>query len=141
LGELPYSTERTYPGSAYVDLVGMMIYDRHDPHPNQAAWDQQYLRRDRFGGPIGIGRYLEMAKRLGKKLAISEWAVSNNNNDPRSTDNPFFVKKMHEFFQRNTASLAYEAYFNCASPGSGYQIAPGTINPKTAAQYKALYRP
>jgi len=67
--------------------------------------------------------------------------VSNNNNDPRSTDNPFFVKKMYEFFQRNKNSLAYEAYFNCAQPNAGYQLAPQTINPKASAQYKALYRP
>jgi hypothetical protein len=46
---------------------------------------------------------------------------------------------MHEFFQRNSASLAYEAYFNCAQPSAGYQIAPRTINPKTAAEYNAEY--
>jgi hypothetical protein len=141
LGEIPYSVERTYPGEAYVDMVGLMIYDRHPPHPNQAAWDRAYWARDRWGGPIGLGRYLELAQRYGKKLAVSEWAVSNNNNDPHSTDNPFFVTKMFEFFGKNKAGLAYESYFNCGSPSSGYQLSPQTFNPKTAAEYRRRYRP
>jgi hypothetical protein len=141
LGEIPYSVERVYPGNAYVDYVGLMIYDRHRPHPTQESWDQQYWRVDRWGGPIGIGRYLQLAQRYGKKLAISEWGVSNNDNDPRSTDNPLFVRKMFEFFQKNRAYLAYESYFNCGQPSGGYQIAPQTINPKASAEYKARYKP
>lgn len=138
-GQIPYSIERAYPGDAYVDIISMMLYDRWPPHPNQQSWDAAYNKRDQFGGPFGFGSYLDFAKSRNKKLAVSEWAISNNDNDPRSADNPFYISKMYETFQANAEHLAYEAYFNCGSEG-GYQLVPQGVNPRGGARYQELWR-
>lgn len=138
-GVIPYSIERAYPGDAYVDIIGMMIYDRWPAHPNQKAWDAAYKMRDAYGGPKGLGTYLDYARKLKKPLAISEWAVSSQHGDAKSVDNPFFIEKMFEFFKTNAADVAYDAYFNCGDPGQGYKLAPNTLNPKSAAKYKELW--
>ena len=136
---LPYSIETIYPGDAYVDIIGMMIYDRWPAHPNQKAWDAAYKQRDKFGGPRGLGTYLEYARKLKKKLAVSEWAVSSGNGGADSVDNPFYVEKMFNFFKDNAADIAYDAYFNCQEAKIGYKLAPSTVNPKAAAKYKELW--
>lgn len=138
-GEIPYSIERAYPGDAYVDIIAMMLYDRWPTHPDQQAWDAAYSRT-KFGGPFGFASYLAFAREHGKKLAISEWGISNNDNDPRSTDNPFFIQKMYDLFRANADDIAYEAYFNCGQAGEGYKLAPNTLNPKAAAKYQELWR-
>lgn len=143
---LPYSVERIYPGDKYVDIIGVMIYDRWPVHRTQSDWDNAYWLRDKFGGPKGLGTYLQMARDHGKKLSISEWAVSNNRNDPESFDNPYFVERMQRFFKKHSKILAYEAYFNCGSArgegsNGGYRLAPETANPRTASAYRRIWRP
>jgi hypothetical protein len=143
---LPYSVERIYPGDRYVDIIGLMVYDRWPVHRNQADWDRAYWMRDRWGGPKGLGSYLQMARDHGKKLSIPEWAVSNNRNDPSSFDNPFFVDRMRKFFKNHSKILAYEAYFNCGSAEAGgrtggYRLSPRTSNPRTAAAYRRIWQP
>lgn len=138
-GEIPYSVERAYPGDAYVDIIAMMLYDRWPIHPDQRAWDAAYSKT-KFGGPFGFASYLAFARERNKKLAISEWAISNNDNDPKSTDNPFYIQKMYDLFRENAADIAYEAYFNCGQAGEGYKLAPNTLNPKGAAKYQELWR-
>ena len=139
-GEIPYSIERAYPGDGYVDIIGMMYYDRWPPHFDQKAWDAAYNKRDKFGGPFGFGTYLSFAASRNKRLAVSEWAVSNNDNDPRSTDNSFYVQKMYDTFKANAHRLAYESYFHCGDADNGYRLTPSTINPKGAAKYRELWR-
>ena len=106
-GEIPYSVERAYPGDAYVDIIAMMLYDRWPTHPTQQAWNTAYYQT-KHGGPFGFASYLAFARKHNKKLAVSEWAISNNDNDPRSTDNPFYIQKMYDLFKANAAYLAYE---------------------------------
>ncbi len=58
-------------------------------------------------------------------------------------DNPFFVRKMHEFLQANAGIIAYEAYFNGnggGTPAQGtHRVAPTRYNPRSAAVYWQLW--
>ena len=144
-GSIPYTSARSYPEDDYVDIIGLMIYDRWPTHPNQAAWNSAYTAT-KFNGPKGLGTYLDFARLHSKPFSVSEWAVSNNNNDPKSTDNPFFITKMHEFFESHASEIAYEAYFNCGSytttgTSGGFRLSPNTINPLSRAEYVRLWKP
>lgn len=135
---ITYSPLSFYPGDAYVDIVGLMLYDRWPIHPDQAAWDSS-LRLLKFGHPKGLDLWYEFATQVAKKpFALTEWAVSNNSNDPRSFDNPFFITKVFEWLQARKEMLAYESYFNCTG---GYLISAPTQNPLSSAEYARLYRP
>jgi hypothetical protein len=144
--DLPYPIEMIYPGDDFVDIIGVMIYDRWPVHFTEGQWQAAYRLRDQFGGPKGLESYLELVRARGKQLSVSEWAVSNNDNDPSSRDNPFFIEKMFQFFRDNASQIAYEAYFNCGTtrgkgPNGGYRLAPTTHNPKSKARYAALWGP
>jgi hypothetical protein len=143
---LRYPIDYIYPGDDFVDILGVMVYDRWPTHPNQASWDNAADLRDSYGGAKGLNSYLRMAKAHGKRLSVSEWGVSNNNNDPSSRDNPFFIEKMFEFFRDNASQIAYEAYFNCGSvvghrSSGGYRLAPRTDNPRSRTRYRDLWGP
>jgi hypothetical protein len=139
-GAIRGPVQAIYPGNDYVDIIGVMLYDRWDIHTNEAEWDEQYMERDKYGGLRGIGTYLEFARQNGKKFSVPEWAVSNNDNDPSSFDNPFFVRRMYQFFDENASDIAFEGYFNCGAKTSGYTLTPETINPRAAAAYAEAWR-
>lgn len=135
---IKYSPLNFYPGNEYVDIIGLMLYDRWPIHPSQAAWDGS-LRLLNQGHLKGLDLWYEFATQVAEKpFALTEWGVSNNSNDPRSFDNPFFITKVFEWLQARQETLAYESYFNCSG---GYLISAATQNPRSSAEYARLYRP
>lgn len=135
---ITYSPLNFYPGDEYVDIVGLMLYDRWPIHPDQAAWDRS-LRLLNRGHLKGLDLWYEFATQVAEKpFALTEWGVSNNSNDPKSFDNPFFITKVFEWLQARQETLAYESYFNCSG---GYLISAATHNPRSSAEYARLYRP
>lgn len=147
-GTFTYHVDRMYPGNDVVDLIGAQQYDRCPPTTNDAQWESRLweVRPGKGGSPVGLGRWLEYARSKGKRLSVPEWGVGGPRNicgNP-GFDNPFFIRKMYEFFRTNAASIAYEAYFN-GDDGSGHdengshRLTPNHYNPRSAAAYKALW--
>lgn len=131
-----------YPGNAFVDYIGLSYYDRDLDNRTQAKWDES-SRKGTAKNPEGIETWLNFAKSRGKKLAVSEWGITNRGDTSYyqgNGDNDLFVRNMFEFFKRNSANLAYESYFNCTSGDpTVYLILPENYNPKSSAMYKSLY--
>jgi hypothetical protein len=128
------TAEQIYPGDAYVDVIGVDFYDMYPNYPNQAAWDSHYMAM-KNGSPHGIGAWKAFAASKGKPLSFSEWGIHMGN----SFDNPFYIEKMHQFFQANAGTGAgqvlYETYFNTWDT---IQIYPTTRAPNAAAKYRSL---
>ena len=110
----------------------------YPPLRNAAEWNYDYATTYR-GGPQGVGAWLAYAKSLGKKLAVSEWAV-NNGPSYGGGDNPYFVEQMHKFFADNAADIAYECYYNGNNTNLGWDhLLDPLHNPKSLAAYKSSY--
>jgi hypothetical protein len=144
-GTFPH-IDRMYPGDDVVDVIGVQQYDRCPPAANDAEWERTYWERKNTGSPVGLGPWLEYARSKGKRLSVPEWGVGGPRNvcgNP-GFDNPFFIRKMYDFFRTNAESIAYEAYFN-GDDGSGndengsHRLTPSHYNPKSAAAYRALW--
>ena len=133
-GHLRYSVEKTWPGDAYVDVVGLSFYDRFPSFKSEALWNASYLKTHN-GGPNGLGQWLRFAKRHHAKLSLGEWGISDGKG---GSDNPLFIKKTTDFFARNAKSIAYETYYNCG--GGAYQVYPEKFNPKAGATYRKIYQ-
>jgi hypothetical protein len=135
-----YDVREIYPGNAYVDIIGVDYYDGWDATKDQTAWDKMY-KKSHYGGPHGLGTWLAFAKSQGKRLAVPEWGVCEACSDPAQTDNPFYIRKMFEFFKANASSIAYETYFNSSTvyKGARFRIYPTYDNPKAAAEYNKLW--
>jgi hypothetical protein len=163
-GTVTYPIDNLWPGGAYVDIVGSQYYDRC-PVLNEGdryAFEADLDARGYSNNPAGPRAWLEYAKAKGKPYAVPEWGIGG----PRTgctepgEDNPYFVRKMYEFFWANAASIAFEAYFNetggedpafgthelfAPEPGFPAPTDPGYLdyvqryNPGAAQAYRALW--
>jgi hypothetical protein len=145
-GTFPYHIDRMYPGNDVVDVIGVQQYDRCPPVTDDTQWERTYWERKSTGSPVGLGPWLEYARSKGKRLSVPEWGVGGPRNvcGTPGFDNPFFIRKMHDFFRTNAASIAYEAYFN-GDDGRGsdengsHRLTPTHHNPRSAAAYRTLW--
>lgn len=121
-----------YPGDAYVDIIGMDVFDAFPAVHTEAEWD---ARCDEI---FGLCTMLAFARAHAKRAAVGEWSVTSCGDDPGG-DNPFFVEKMFETFAANADVLAYESYFHDRDAGVCSTIVDGGQNPAAAARYRQLF--
>lgn len=145
-----YPIDQLYPGDAWVDIIGVNVYDRCPPARTEAEWATWYNAKAKDGrNPRGLGTWLDFARQRGKKLSVPEWGIGGpspvrNCTEP-GIDNPFWMRKMFDFFRANAAHIAYEAYFNGHGDGrttavdGSHKLAPTYHNPLSAAVYKELW--
>lgn len=97
--EMP--ADLAYPGDDVVDYIGLDVYDfRYEGSPEE-RWEKFYLK-----GPFGLEWHRDFAAAHGKPMTYPEWGVGNFG------DNPYFIRRMHEWFVQNQDNIAYAAYFN-----------------------------
>jgi hypothetical protein len=127
------------PGDDVVDLWGVHYYDSGPLKNTQAIWDK-YYNLSFNGGPWGLGTWLAVAKQHGKKLAVSEYGVWQQDAlTAAQADDPVFIDNMYRFFRANAADVVYESYFNTMPDEHALCNADGTPTayPNAAATYKA----
>lgn len=124
----PYTT---YPGDAYVDYVGLELFDRYPPTKTKAEWEAK------CNAPTGLCSLIRFARARGKRVGIAEWGVVSCG-ESAGGDNPFFVRRVLATFAANRDILAYEAYFE-DSGGVCSQIVNGQSNPESAVLYRTVY--
>ena len=147
-GTITYPIDNLWPGDEYVDIVGSQYYDRCPPVPagDRYAFEARLDARSFSNNPAGPRAWLEYARSKGKPWAVPEWGIGG----PREgcaepgIDNPYFIRKMYEFFWNNAADIAFEAYFNDIGGGdpdfgTHELFAPTPANPApTSAGYRSM---
>jgi hypothetical protein len=150
--------DATWPGDAYVDVVGVDMYDQSwvantYPYPagcdaacrlarQKTAWTYQSARLDALR---------DFAAAHGKPLAFPEWAVLIRADGHGGGDNPHFIQKMHEFITDPRNNVVFHSYFDASSTSSHdhcimcatTQDTPSgpTRMPNAAAMFKQLFGP
>ncbi len=129
------SLTRLYPGNDVVDLVGCSTYDWWITGATTEARWKTAIRPAR--GP-GIADVAAFARAKRKGLSISEWGLAAKSRSGNG-DNPFYIRKMKQFFDANADILVLEQYFN-EPGGMGNSLWPeAPQNPKAAAVYRQLW--
>ncbi|MEI9984395.1 MAG: glycosyl hydrolase [Aliidongia sp.] len=94
---------QSYPGDAFVDIIGMDIYDGHwstiDATP-QGRWN--YFVTE----PYGLQWQVEIAKNHNKRLSWPEWACCGDN----AGDDPYFINQAAAWLK--TYSYLYADYWD-----------------------------
>ncbi len=98
---------RTYPGDAYVDVIGMDIYDSSYGATQRDEVDRWNTYLDRT---TGLKWHRDFAAAHGKPMAYSEWGLTDNHLDGVNHDDPYFIMKMLEWIAVN--DVAYATYFH-----------------------------
>ena len=142
LGSFPHPIAKLYPGNDVVDIVASNFYDRCPPMTTDAEFKARMSPKDRWGNPAGPQAWLDWAKARGKRWALPEWGIGGSKTacSRPGFDNPFFVRKLHDFLRTNAAHVAFETYFNDSDSATGtHVIYPSTYNSKAAAEYRRLW--
>ena len=141
----------TWPGDAYVDVVGIDLYDQSwapntYPYPStcdsacrlvrqQTAWTNHawYLQTIRT-----------FALARGKPLSIPEWGLYTRSDGHGGGDNPFYIEKMHQFINDPANSVLFHVYFDVNAPDGDHHISgrdqPSAF-PLGAAKFRELFGP
>jgi hypothetical protein len=105
-GWAPFDQELAYPGDAYVDFIGVDIYDQSwiEDYTNPAArW------KDFLNGDHSLLWYKKFAREHGKPLSHPEWGLSERADGHGGGDSPYFIERMRKWI--NKENVAYSAYF------------------------------
>lgn len=163
LGEQDFPAEAAWPGDAYVDYVGLDVYDETwapNTYPWPAGADAAAIAaRQRkvwaewtYGSARGLKYWRDFAIAHGKPLAIPEWGVKQQNTPGQEQhgglDDPYFVEQMHAFIHDPANHVAFHCYFdvNCDPPAGLHRLSPGpggpkdTLFPRSSARFRELFK-
>lgn len=139
------SETAAYPGDAYVDTIGLDVYDQGAG----AAWNST---TNTWVDPVASFNVIKanlqwtenFAVTHGKTVSYPEWALSGHKpgqTDQNGGDDPTFIQGMYDWMSRlptsGAGSLAYDSYFD-QSPDQNHQISTG-IFPKSLARFRTLF--
>jgi beta-mannanase len=112
-----------YPGNAYVDIVGISLYDegsRLPPVGSPARW------KALASEPMGLNEVYAFAAKHHKPLSVPEWGTVI-----RQGDDGNYVANVGDFVASH--DVAYQSWFN-AGNGNVYPLNP-TAAPNSVAAY------
>jgi hypothetical protein len=114
-----------YPGNAYVDYIGMDIYDQSwvSNASNEANRWQGYLTQ-----PYGLQWQKSFAAQNGKPVSFPEWGLMEGGNG--GGDSPAFIQDMYNWMSQS--NLAYQDYFD-------FSNSTLTDFPSSEALYQQLF--
>lgn len=159
LGDQQFPADEAWPGDAFVDIVGLDVYDETwnaDTYPwpagataaeierrQKKVWDEWIVN-----SPRGLAFYTKFAKSHGKPLAFPEWGLVSADHGHGGMDNPYFIEQMHAFINNPTNAVAFHCYFDINDTHLRHQLSPGAATPgkkegtefpRSAARFKALF--
>lgn len=126
--------EAAWPGSSYVDFIGLDAYDTAPESMVDPAkrWSHQLSR------PYGLNWLERFAKDQGLPMSIPEWAVTNRPNDNLGGgDNSYYITKMWNWIQSH--DVVYASYFEDNAADGSHRLMTDEF-PKASAEYRRLVR-
>ena len=137
----PVDVRLTCPGNA--KLVGPDFYDHYGASLTDAIWNQEVVRVTREGWPIGVQRWLEWARSIGKPLALGEVGLMTKRFGPGGSrhpsegwDNPVYIRRLLDFCKANAADIGFISYFNRDNTASS-QLPAHLIKPWIGIESRA----
>ncbi|MGH2944603.1 MAG: glycoside hydrolase family 26 protein [Solirubrobacteraceae bacterium] len=122
-----------WPGDAYVDYVGLDVYDQSwaTHRANAGARWNEYLTQ-----PNGLRWHRAFAAAHGKPMTFPEWGIANRHDGYGGGDSPLFIERMYEWIRTN--NVAYHLYFEYADPNADYAMFNGKV-PNSARRFVELF--
>jgi hypothetical protein len=153
-----YPIEAAYPGDAYVDFVGMVLFDRcFDksiyPIPANATDAEKLARRQKAWNTYyypaaqnGLEAWRAVARAHKKPFSIPGWCLyaDHYEDETLSTggDNTYFIQQMHDFIQDPANNVYFASYIDACwgctklCPIKGQET---SIYPESAAAFQKAF--
>ncbi|HWI38421.1 MAG TPA: glycosyl hydrolase, partial [Burkholderiales bacterium] len=136
----------TWPGDAYVDVVGIDLYDQSwaaNTYPYPSTCDSACRLARQQTAWNGYAWYLQTMRNFavshGKPLAIPEWGLYTRSDGHGGGDNPYYIRKMSEFIADPGNYVQFNVYFDVTAPDGDHQISAPTAFPQSASVYQQLF--
>ena len=132
-GWRPFKIGLAYPGSAFVDFIGMDVYDQ--------GWESNYSDpvarwKDTVHGEGGLVWQRSFARAKKKPMSFPEWGLVWREDGHGGGDNPYFVKQMHNWITSH--NVAYHVYFDLDAPDGAHSLLNGRF-PTAAATLRSTF--
>jgi hypothetical protein len=138
-----------WPGDAYVDVVGIDLYDQSwapNTYPYPATCDSACRLARQQTAWNGYAWYLQTIRDFavahGKPLAIPEWGIVARSDGHGGGDNPYYIQKMYEFLSDPGNYVQFSSLFDFNAPEANYELSglDGTLAfPQAAAKFRQLF--
>jgi hypothetical protein len=118
-----------WPGDAYVDYVGLDVYDQSwgtwnaDP---VARWNEYVNQHN------GLAWHAGFAAAHGKQMTFPEWGLADRADGNGGGDTPYFVEQMYWWI--GSHDVAYHLYFESHDPEGEYGVFSGRF-PNAARRF------
>ena len=124
---IPYANY--YPGNAYVDILGLDLYDGTCKAPSTSttpvSWDQL------VNEPAGLASFEAFAIQQGKPMSFPEWGLLQNPNG----DDPAYINGIGATIA--IGNFAFESYFDTGSVGT---LPLGPSTPLSLAAFRFWFQ-
>jgi hypothetical protein len=147
VGVTAYDATQYYPGNAYVDYIGVDVYDlswQKDTYPYPASCpaacrlERQKLVWERLhDGTHGLAFWSDFAASKGKPMSLPEWGLWKRNDNHGGADNPYFIEQMYRFIANPKNNVAYHAYFETATDEGTHRLM--TDFPASSAAFRKFF--
>ena len=94
----------SYPGDAYVDYIGMSVYDGSwgvTQVDEVSRWNQWLTNA------AGLHWQRSFAQSRGKQMSYAEWGVSSTHYTGVNPDNSYFISQFHAWLVENASMIGY----------------------------------
>ncbi len=124
----PYPYANYYPGNAYVDIMGLDLYDVGCLTPYTRLSFTQLSDE-----PYGLRQFEAFAKSKNKPMSLPEWGLST----VPAGDDPAYITGIGHVFE--TGDFAFEAYFDTSSGSDTGSLPLGPTTPLSNAAYRVAF--
>jgi hypothetical protein len=151
----PAYLDSVWPGDAYVDMVGIDLYDQSwiantYPYPSLCDAACRLARQQTVWNDLAwkLNTVRDFGRARGKPMGIPEWGVATRPDGHGGGDNPFFVQKMHDFIHEPTNNVVFHSYWGVSAIDidsrltgavTGDNPGGGTNFPESAALFRKLF--
>ncbi len=127
-----YTPLQTYPGSAYVDYIGLDMYDEgwSTPPTPQNAWANQLSQS------WGLDWLSSFAASESRPIVLPEWGMDITSDGHGMGDDPYFMDQFASWIVQH--NVAWTAYFNYDAPDGSHDLLDGQFNASLAA-FRSLF--
>lgn len=130
-----YPADALYPGDAWVDIVGLDVYDTGW----WVGWEDPVNRwAELVYKPYGLAWHRDFAAAHGKPISFPEFGLSDSAPHHGGGDNAYFVEQMYEWIGLNKENVEYYAYFEFAGTLGNSALMSGSF-PVASARFRALF--
>jgi hypothetical protein len=133
LGYLQIPAQKVYPGDAYVDVIGLDVYNEW-----WSSADRDPVRRwsTLMNKDNGLAWHAAFARQHGKPISFPEWGTGTRPDGHGGGDDPYFIQQMRRWISAN--NVLYHNYWDYAAPDYNSKLSGGRL-PKAGAMFRQLF--